>query len=124
MIGIGGLVVWYLCTLVFWAFQPLVVYVPVGVDYNRKTPQEISVRVECTRSSAAAAARRYRRWRPSRQGPALPPLVLPTSRARSTARERALFVLDTVVRSAASASGVARRAPIWRASVGAFTQLA
>jgi hypothetical protein len=90
-----------LCTLVFWAFQPLVDHVPVGVDYNRKNPQEIAVRVECnTLFGSAARADSPLPTLPVQptRVPPLPPLAyayVPCSRTHREAR--VLFVVDTVV---------------------------
>jgi hypothetical protein len=45
--GAIGLAVWFLCTLVFWAFQPLTDSVPVGIDYTLVPPRPVSVEVQC-----------------------------------------------------------------------------
>ncbi len=78
LIGFGGVLLWYLCTTVFWAIQPLTDHVPVGIDQTRKNPQEISVRVECNtlfRSAARGDAPLPTLTAQPKRDPPIPPLA-------------------------------------------------
>jgi hypothetical protein len=98
MIAIGGLLAWYICTLVFWAFQPLTENVPVGVDYTRKNPREISVAVKCSTLFRATSRRSSPLPALTAQPVGKPPLAYAYDPCIRTHRQaRALFVLDTAV---------------------------
>jgi hypothetical protein len=98
MIAMGGLLAWYICTVVFWAFQPLTENVPVGVDYTRKNPHEISVPVTCSTLFRAASRRSSPLPALTAQPAGKPPLAYAYDPCVRTHRQaRALFVLDTAV---------------------------
>jgi hypothetical protein len=97
VIGVGGVLAWYLFMLVFWAIQPFTDAVPVGVDYTLTAPHAISVKVQCNTLFRTDP----------RQGPlptlkpqpdGKPTLVFAHEPCARRHREaQALFVLDTAV---------------------------
>jgi hypothetical protein len=95
---VGGFLAWYICTLVFWAFQPLTAHVPVGIDYTRQTPKEISVEVRCSTPLRAASRGPSPLPALTAQPEGKPPLAYAYDPCSRTHREaRRLFVLDTAV---------------------------
>jgi hypothetical protein len=97
-IAVGGLLAWYMCTLVFWAFQPLTDHVPVGVDYTRKNPHQISVEVKCSTLFRRASRGASPLPALTAQPVGNPPLAYAYNPCTRTHREaRELFVLDTAV---------------------------
>jgi hypothetical protein len=98
LIAAGAVTVWYVCTLILWAFQPLTDAVPVGVDYTLKQPSPVSIDVECNTLFARAA----------REGSPLPALKAqptdnpPLAYSRESCTQvhqqaRILFFLDTTL---------------------------
>ena len=98
LIAAGGVTVWYVCTLILWAFQPLTDAVPAGVDYTLKQPSPVSIEVECNTLFARA----------DREGSPLPALNAqpsdkpPLAYSRQSCTQvhqqaRILFFLDTTL---------------------------
>ena len=98
MIAVGGLLAWYVCILVFWAFQPLIDDVAVGVDYTRAKPQAISVEVKCSTLFRAASRGPSPLPALTTQPVGSPPLAYAYEPCTRTHRQaRALFLVDTAV---------------------------
>jgi hypothetical protein len=98
VLGLGGVVAWYLCTLVFWAFQPPTDHVPVGIDYTRNTPQIVSVPVECNTLFRSASRANSPLPTLTVQPDGKPPLAYAYDPCSRTHREaRMLFAIDTAV---------------------------
>jgi hypothetical protein len=97
MIGVGGVLAWYVCTVVFWAIQPFTDVVPVGVDSTLTAPHEISVAVRCN-SLFRAEPRRAPLPTLKPQPDGKPPLAFAHEPcARRHWEARAVFALDTAV---------------------------
>jgi hypothetical protein len=94
----GGVTVWYVCTLILWAFQPLTDAVPAGVDYTLKAPSPVSIEVECNtlfaRADRAGSPLPALKAQPSDK----PPLAYSRQSCSQVHQQaRILFFLDTTL---------------------------
>jgi hypothetical protein len=96
--GLAALVVWYGCTLLFWAVRPLHDLVPVGVDNTLAPPAAVSIRVKCNTLFSSSVRSAAPLPALNAQPPPQPALAYNHTPCERTQKEaRVLFALDTVV---------------------------
>jgi hypothetical protein len=107
----GGVLLWYVCTLLFWALQPLSDTVPVGVDYNVAERRRVSITVECNTVFSGDARDGSPLPALAPQPGTAPPLAFPRDPCvRVHSQARRLLVFDTAVAAVLLGAAVA----LWR----------
>jgi hypothetical protein len=94
---LGGVALWYVCSLVFWAFRPITDHVMTTLDRTRTPPAATVVKVKCHSpfQSSARNSSPLPNLKPQPDGqPALAFVRTPCAQPQGDAR--VLFFIDTV----------------------------